>query len=119
MRLDCGRVGVEREERDLRGDVVERVGRGRRIDDRHHDRADAGGHEVVHHAALDGGVGALGIFEVQLEVRQLVLGLGDGRFGMIFQKSDGAVHDEGDLGLSCAWANPIDATETASASPNR
>ena len=48
---------------------------------------DAGGDEVVHHAALDGRVGTLGIFELQIEVRQFPLRLGDAA-SMIFQKSE-------------------------------
>ena len=78
--VGLGRVRVEGEERDLGGDGVDRVGRGRRIDNRHRDGVDAGGDEVVHHAALDGRVGTLRVDELQFEVRQLRLGLGDGRF---------------------------------------
>ena len=79
---------------------------------------DAGGDEVVHHAALDGGVGTLGIFELQIEVRQLLLRLGDSRFHDLPEVRR-PVHDESDLGLSCAKAKVDIATDAAKARLNR
>ena len=92
------RVGVEGEVRDRGSGLVDRVRRGRRIDDRHGDGVDAGGDQVVHHALLHGSVSTLGIAELQFDIRQFGLGGGDTGFGELPEVRR-TVHDEGDRRL--------------------
>ncbi len=69
-----------------------------RIDGADHDGGDAGGHEVVHQALLHGGGGLLGIFQLQVVVRQFVLRLLHAGLGELPEVGR-AVDDEGELFL--------------------
>ena len=88
-----GRVAVGGEQRHLLADTVERVAHRLRIDRADHDARDAGGDEVVHQARLDRGGGLLGIFEVELVIRQFALRLLDAGLGGLPEVRR-AVHDE-------------------------
>ena len=95
MRLDCGASQSVVNSGDLRGDRV----RGRRSRSCGSTaltmmRGDAGGDQVVHQPLLDGGRRLLGIFELQIVVRQLALRLLDAGFGDL-PEVRGAVDDEG------------------------
>ena len=88
-----GRVAVGGEQRHLLADTIERVAHRLRIDRADHDARRAGGHEVVHQTRLDRGGGLLGIFELELVVRQFALGLLDAGFRGLPEGRRG-VHDE-------------------------
>ena len=98
MRSDCGASRIGGEERDLRGDAVEGVGRGLGVDRGDHDRVGAGGDEVVHQRVLQRGGALRRIAELQLVVRQLGLGLLHAGLGEL-PEVRGRVDDEGELRL--------------------
>ena len=90
------RIAVGGEQRHLRGNAVERVDRGFRINRRNHDGIGAGGDEVIHQGILQRRRALRRIFELKFVVRQFALRLLHAGFGQ-FPEIRSGIDDESQL----------------------